>query len=185
MMNKVWHGLAATGLGATLLLGSMGFSVPAAVDKDDVASSVTSKLREQGVQLEQTTCPDDLVAEVGRVLRCEFTTGGQPVDAVVTVASVAGTTVNYDIRTEPRPVARALLDQKVAELIGQQVGVPIDSSSCEGDLAPQVDGSVNCTLTGPVRPPSSPSPSLRSRAASSTSRSRRSEARLTMRRHGP
>lgn len=147
-MYKVWRGLAATGLGATLLIGSLGFGMPAAVDRNDVASSVTTKLREQGVQLEATTCPDDLVAEVGRVLRCEFTTGGQPVDAVVTVTSVAGTTVNYDIRTEPRPVARALLDQKVAELIGQQAGVPIDSSACEGDLPPRVGGSVNCVLTG-------------------------------------
>ena len=148
MITKRWQGLAATGIGAMLLLGPIGCSVTTAVDRGEVASSVATKLTEQGVAAEQVSCPEDLVAEVGRVLRCEFSTGGQPVDAVVTVTAVTGSTANYDIRTEARPVARALLDEKVGALIGEQAGVQIDSTSCTGDLPPEVGRSVNCTVSG-------------------------------------
>jgi hypothetical protein len=148
MMTTAWRGLAATGIGAVLLLGPIGCSVTSTVDRNEVASTVASAMRDQGVTAEQVSCPEDLVAEVGRVLRCEFSTGGQPVDAVVTVTSVSGGTARYDIHTEARPVARALLDEKVGQLIGEQAGVTIDSTSCSGDLPAQVGRSVNCMVSG-------------------------------------
>jgi hypothetical protein len=112
------------------------------------AGSVTSTLQEQGVRTENLTCPADLRAVTGQSMRCEFTTGGQPVDAVVTVTSVEGDTARYDVHTEARPVAKALLDQKVADLISQQAGVGVDSSNCTGDLQPQVGNAVSCDVTG-------------------------------------
>ena len=98
--------------GAALLLGPIGCSVTSTVDRNEVASTVGSAMRDQGVAAEGATCPEDLVAEVGRVLRCEFTSGGQPVDAVVTVTSVADGKAHYDIHTEARPIARAMLDRE-------------------------------------------------------------------------
>jgi hypothetical protein len=147
MMITAWRGLATAGIGAALLLGPIGCSMTSTVDRNEVASTVGSAMREQGVPAEGATCPDDLVAEVGRVLRCEFTSGGQPVDAVVTVTSVSDGKAHYDIHTEARPIARALLDDKVGQLIGEQAGVAIDSTSCSGDLPPQVGRSVDCTVS--------------------------------------
>jgi hypothetical protein len=147
MMSTLLRGIGAVGFGSLLLLGTLGAAQPGAVDRADVASAITTTMAQQGITADGTSCPEDLVGVVGRSVRCEFSTGGQPVDAVATVTSVAGTTVNYDIHTEARPVARDLLDRRVAELIGQQAGVTIDTSSCEGDLPPQVGQSVNCTLS--------------------------------------
>lgn len=139
------RGLAAAGITTALVLGPIACGT-AVLSKDTVASSVQTQLQGKGVQVENMKCPSDLEAVVGRSMRCEFTTGGQPVDAVVTVTSVEGTTARYDVHTEARPVAKALLSQKVAELIGQQAGVTVDSSTCSGDLPPTVGGTVSCSL---------------------------------------
>ena len=93
------------------------------------------------------TCPADLQATVGQTLRCEFTTGAQPVDAVVTVTAVENGVARYDVRTEARPVASTLLAQTVAEMISQQAAVAIDGSTCAGDLQPQAGQTVTCDLT--------------------------------------
>jgi len=119
------------------------------VPRDDVASAVGSELQKQGVKIDtNVTCPEDLEAEVGRSIRCEFTTDGQPVDAVARVTSVEGDQAKFDIITEARPIPQVLLEQRVGEQVAQEAGVPVDSSSCTGDLQPKVNESVICTLTG-------------------------------------
>ena len=70
------------------------------------------QLASHGVQADDLRCPSGLSAEVGESVRCTFTVGGQPVDAVATISAVDGETVTYDVHTEARPVmkdgARAL-----------------------------------------------------------------------------
>lgn len=128
-----------------LVLGLAGCT--STVAKDDVASSIKTKLDEQKVGAGAVTCPADLTAEVGQSVRCEFQVEGQPVDAIATVKSVDGNTANYDITTEARPVAKALLEKKVGDQIGQKAGVTVDSTVCTGDLPPTVGQSVTCSLT--------------------------------------
>jgi hypothetical protein len=146
MRNQMRRGFAIALMATALLLGAIacGTSV---VSKDEVATTATKALQEQGVQVENMTCPDDLQAAVGKTLRCEFTTGGQPVDAVVTVTSVEDALARYDVHTEARPVAKALLDQKVAETLSAQADIAVDSSNCAGDLQPQVGDTVSCEVT--------------------------------------
>ena len=48
-------------------------------------------------------------------MRCTFTVGGQPVDAVATISAVDRETVTYDVHTEARPVMRAVLERSVAK----------------------------------------------------------------------
>ncbi|MEQ3554966.1 DUF4333 domain-containing protein [Pseudonocardia nematodicida] len=93
------------------------------------------------------TCPDDLDAEVGRSTRCEFTTGGQPVDAVATVSAVEGDTVEFDIGTEARPIAAGLLATTVSDQVAAPSGSPVEDTVCDGELAPRVDAVQTCTLT--------------------------------------
>lgn len=130
---------------ATLALGVAGCS--STVAKDDVAASIKTKLDEQKVGAGAVTCPADLTAEVGQSVRCEFQVDGQPVDAVATVRSVDGSTANYDITTEARPVAKSVLEKKVGDQVGQKAGVTVDSTVCTGDLPPTVGQSVTCSLT--------------------------------------
>jgi hypothetical protein len=145
MRNPMMRGLAVAMMAAALLFGAIACS--SVVDKDEVATTAASALREQGVQVENMTCPDDLEAVVGRTTRCEFTTGGQPVDAVIAVTSVEGSTARYDVRTEARPVASALLGEKVAQFLLEQADIAVDSSNCAGDLQPTVGSSVSCDVT--------------------------------------
>ena len=146
MNNPIRRGLAVAAMATALLFGATacGTSV---VDKDEVATTVASALQGQGVQVENMTCPEDMEAVVGKTMRCEFTTGGQPVDAVVAVTSVEGSTARYDVHTEARPVAGALLGQKVAQFLLEQADIAVDSSTCAGDLQPEVGSSVSCDVT--------------------------------------
>lgn len=140
------RGLTVAATAAALVFGATACGTTV-VAKDEVATTVASALREQGVQVENMTCPADLEAVVGTTTRCEFTTGGQPVDAVVSVTSVEGTTARYDVHTEARPVAGDLLGQKVAQFLLEQADIAVDSSTCAGDLQPQIGSSVSCDVT--------------------------------------
>lgn len=146
MRTLMRRGLVAIGIATALVHGPVACGT-AVVAKDEVATSVASKLQEQGVAVENLSCPDDLPAVTGESLRCEFSVGGQPVDAVVTVTSVEDDTAHFDVHTEARPVAAALLEQKVTELVAEQAAVAVDTSSCGGDLQPQVGSAVSCEIT--------------------------------------
>ncbi|MCO1654923.1 DUF4333 domain-containing protein [Pseudonocardia humida] len=145
-MSSISRGLATAGLVVVLGAGLAGCS--GSVPKDDVASAIGGKLTEQGITADGVTCPEDLDAEVGKTVRCEFTVDGQPVDAVATVTSLQGDQANFDITTEARPVAKALLDRKVAEQVAQELQTEVDGADCAGDLAPEVGKSVTCAVTG-------------------------------------
>lgn len=144
-MHMVRRTLAVAGLVVALGAGLAGCA--GSVPKDDVASAIGGKLTEQGISAAAVTCPEDLEAEVGKTVRCEFAVDGQPVDAVATVTSIEGDQANFDIVTEARPVAKDLLDRKVGEQVAGQLDVQIDTTDCSGDLQPQVNDSVTCTVT--------------------------------------
>lgn len=137
--------MPASGAAFAVVVGLAGCS--STVAQADVEASIKTKVDEVISGAGPVMCPEGLAAEVGATLRCEFAVEGQPVDAIATVTSIEGDTANYDITTEARPVAKALLDQKVVEQLGSQTGVAIESSDCAGDLPPEVGGSVVCTLT--------------------------------------
>ncbi|NWJ72860.1 DUF4333 domain-containing protein [Pseudonocardia sp. ICBG1122] len=151
-MNATLHSLARLGLVAaatgTVLFGTTACSL-ASVPADSVEQQIVSKLGAQGVSLDngKADCATDLDATVGASQTCEFHSGGQPVGAVVTVTAVDGDTVSFDITTEPRAVPKALLQDTVASLVAQNAGVPIDTTTCDGDLAPTTGQAVGCRVT--------------------------------------
>jgi hypothetical protein len=116
------------------------------LDDTRLVSTLRAQLDEQGVTADDLSCPD-LPAEVGRSVRCTFTVGGQPVDAVATVSAVDGGTVTYDVHTEARPVAKDVLERSVVQMLAR-AGVPADAATCAGELPAQVGATVACTLTG-------------------------------------
>jgi hypothetical protein len=133
---------------AVLLAGTLGGCTGAELDDDDLVATLRAELARHGVQADDLRCPTGLRAQVGESVRCAFTVGGQPVDAVARIAAVDGDTVTYDVHTEARPVAKDVLERSVADKLGQ-AGVPPGTANCAGDLPAQVGATVGCTLSGP------------------------------------
>lgn len=82
--------------GAILLLLSACGS--GAVPQEDVEQQVSNALAESvGQTPDEVDCPEDLPAEVGAEMRCTLTVGGESIGLTVTVTSVEGNDVNFDI----------------------------------------------------------------------------------------
>lgn len=144
-MSRTVRTIAAAAVAAGLALGATACSV--SVSQSDLQTNVASTLSGQIPGLGPVTCPSDLKGEVGATVTCETTTSdGQPIGAVVTVTSVDGSTVNYNVSTEARPVPQTLLESKVKELVEPQLGVPVTSLTCDGDLPPTMGGTQTCSV---------------------------------------
>jgi hypothetical protein len=144
MARSLRRGLGRTSLAllATVAVGCGG----ARLDDSRLVATLRGQLESQGVRADDLTCPD-LPAEVGRSVRCTFTVGGQPVDAVATVSAVRGGTVTYEVHTEAHPVAREVLERAVSDELAR-IGAASGPAHCSGDLPAQVGATVTCTLTG-------------------------------------
>lgn len=142
--SPIGRTVAMAAAAAALALGTAGCS--SSVPKADVETTIQTELGKQIPNIGAVTCPGDLEAKVGQTVRCEFVVAGQPVDAVATVTSVEGSRANFDIKTEARPVSKTLLETKVKELVEPQLGVPIDSLTCDGDLAATTGATQACSV---------------------------------------
>jgi hypothetical protein len=119
------------------------------VARDDVAGAIDDYVTALHYTTDgPTSCPAALIGENGRSVRCEFAVGGQPVDAVATVSSVASGRAEFDIALEARPVTAQLLEQDVARTLTHDYDATVDDVSCAGGLAATVGDSVLCTATG-------------------------------------
>jgi hypothetical protein len=72
------------------------------VDGKNVAQSVFDQLVANGKQVNQVSCPD-LPARVGASQRCSLTSGKDTYGVTVTVTSVQGTDVKFDIQVDRTP----------------------------------------------------------------------------------
>jgi hypothetical protein len=113
----------------------------------DLARDLGGQLTRGGANVRDATCPEDLQAIPGQTVRCTVVfSDGQPVDLLVTVTSVDGESLHYEYRPEARPIAQALLEPKVSELLTEQTGSRPLSTSCAGDLPPVVGQQVDCVV---------------------------------------
>jgi Domain of unknown function (DUF4333) len=72
------------------------------VDGKNVAQSVFDQLAENGKQVDKVSCPD-LAAQVGATQRCSLVSGTETYGVTVTVTSVQGTDVKFDIQVDQQP----------------------------------------------------------------------------------
>ena len=87
------------------LLAAACSTSTATVPKADVESKVAGIIVEStGLAAEDVTvsCPSDLEGKVGATLTCEAVSGDATADAIVTVTSVDGDTVDFDVKTQPQ-----------------------------------------------------------------------------------
>jgi len=163
-------GIAAVALLASVLLKAIPMLYPPAVlaspaptaaaspasrSAADLARDLSGQLARGGTNVHDATCPENLQGVPGRTVRCTVVfSDGQPVDLLVTVTWVEGESIHYEFRPEARPIAKALLEPKVSELLAEQTGSRPLSISCAGDLPPVVGQQVDClvnTRGGTVR----------------------------------
>ncbi|WP_435798762.1 DUF4333 domain-containing protein [Streptomyces microflavus] len=80
---------------------SVGNSEPK-LSSDKLATTVAEKLAATTNQPKpDITCPDDLVGKVGATTRCTLTAGdGSTLGVTVTVTSVEGEKINFDIKAD-------------------------------------------------------------------------------------
>jgi uncharacterized protein DUF4333 len=89
-----------------LLVAVTGCSSDKAVEKDKLQSTVKSTLEKKvGQKAKGVTCPDDLKAKVGTKTRCTLEAmDGTKFGVNVTVTSVDGNDVKYDIKVDDQPM---------------------------------------------------------------------------------
>lgn len=76
-----------------------GCSTSLTVDETKVEETVQANLAPQiQGQIEEVDCPGDLKGEVGETMQCTMTVDGTEHKVDVTVSSVEGTTVNFNMR---------------------------------------------------------------------------------------
>lgn len=110
----------------------------------DVADQVSSELGKQSGEAPDITCPEDLPAEEGAELTCELTDGEKAYDVAVTVTSVDGSEVQFDILLS---VPAADVAEQVSAELEKQVGQAPDDVTCPEDLPAEVGAEVTCELT--------------------------------------
>ncbi len=149
MANSIVRTLLASGAAAGLLASAAGcsFSVGSSpqVSKSDVAKQITSKMTDAaGNKPDTVTCPGDLPAKVGAQLNCEMKVKDQTYDVNVTVTSVNGSDVKYDM---VEMVDKNQVAQRISEKLTQQVGRKPDSVTCPDNLKGTEGATLRCELT--------------------------------------
>jgi hypothetical protein len=133
-------GLMASAGACSCSIGSTSHSV----SKSDIASQITSKLTDAaGNKPDSVTCPGDLPAKVGAQLNCEMKVKNQTFDVNVTVTSVNGSDVKFDmVETVDKNQVAGVISDKLT----QQVGRKPDAVTCPDNLKGEIGASLRCQL---------------------------------------
>src|ERR1700739_1557279 len=140
MAHSIVRRLLVLGAAAGLTASAGACSSSHAVSKNDVANEITYKFTDPaGNKPESVTCPSDLPAKVGAQLNCEMRVKNQPFNVNVTVTSVNGSDVKFDmVETVDKNQVASVISNRLI----QQVGRRPDSLTCPDNLK----GVVGATL---------------------------------------
>lgn len=149
MTNFIVRTLLISGAAAGLTAGagacSCSIGSSHSVSKSDVAGQITAKMTDAaGNKPESVSCPNDLPAKVGAQLNCEMKVKSQPFNVNVTVTSVDGNDVKFDMveTVDKNQVASAISTQ-----LYQRVGRKPDAVSCPDNLKGVAGATLRCQLT--------------------------------------
>ncbi|MGO9383714.1 MAG: DUF4333 domain-containing protein [Mycobacterium sp.] len=151
MAHSIVRTLLVSGAAAGLMasVGACSCSIGAgsshAVSKSDIASQITSKLTDAaGNKPDSVTCPGELPAKVGSQLNCEMKVKNQTFNVNVTVTSVNGNDVKFDmVETVDKNQVASVISDKLT----QQVGSKPDSVTCPDNLKGVEGATLRCQLT--------------------------------------
>lgn len=126
MAHSIVRTLLASGA-ATALIAiptacsfSIGTSHSHSVSKAEVARQITAKMTDAaGNKPESVTCPSDLPAEVGAELNCEMKIKDRTFNVNVTVTSVDGSDVKFDmVETVDKNQVANIISDKLFQRVG-------------------------------------------------------------------
>jgi hypothetical protein len=150
MAHSIVRTLLISGAAAGLMAGAGACSCSVgssshAVSKNDVAQQITSKLTDAaGNKPESVTCPSDLEAKVGAQLNCTMKVKNQTFNVNVTVTSVNGNDVKFDmVETVDKNQVASVISDKLT----QQVGKKPDSVTCPDNLKGVEGATLRCQLS--------------------------------------
>jgi Domain of unknown function (DUF4333) len=145
MAYSIVRTLLASGAAAGLLAGC-SFSVGSShsVGKSDVESQITSKMTDAaGNKPDSVACPGDLPAKVGAQLNCDMKVKDTTYNVNVTVTSVDGGHVKFDmVETVGKDQVASIISSKLAA----QVGSKPDSVTCPDNLKGVQGANLRCQL---------------------------------------
>jgi len=151
MARSIVRSLLVSGAAAGLMASagacscSIGASSSHAVSKSDVAQQITSKLTDAaGNKPDSVTCPGDLPANVGAQLNCTMKVKDQTFNVNVTVTSVNGNDVKFDM---VETVDKNQVASQISDKLTQHVGKKPDSVTCPDNLKGVVGATLRCQLT--------------------------------------
>jgi hypothetical protein len=147
--------LASAALAASAVAGLAACGTVA--PRSGVEQQITSQLA-----ADTATCPGDLDAEVGKTMTCKATGGGESFDVTVTVTSLQGSDINFDIARvgaapTGQPAQQMTVDAATGAVDGQAVATAVsekltaiagqtpDSVTCP-DLPASVGSTIRCEL---------------------------------------
>lgn len=137
---------ASTGALAVLTVGVAACSSgPGVVGKDDVAGQITTKMTDaSGNKPDSVSCPGDLKAEVGAQLNCAMKVKDQPFNVNVTVTTVNGDQVLFDM---VETVDKDQVATQIGDQLNEQFGEEPDSITCPDNLKGIEGATLQCELT--------------------------------------
>lgn len=136
---------AAAGLVASAAACSCSVGTSHSVSKGDVAKQITAKMTDaQGNKPESVTCPNDLDAKVGSQLNCTMKIKDVDYNVNVTVTSVNGSDVKFDM---VETVDKHQVANEISQQLTQQVGSKPDAVTCPDNLKGVVGAKLRCQLT--------------------------------------
>lgn len=135
----------AGGLVASAAACSCSVGTSHAVSKRQVAEQITQKLTDaNGNKPDSVTCPEDLDAKVGAQLNCMMKIKDRDYNVNVTVTSIEGSKVNFDmVETIDKNQVASILKRNLTE----QVGRAPDAVTCPDNLKGETGATLRCQLT--------------------------------------
>ena len=149
MVHKIVRSLLVSGAAVGLMAsaGACSCSIGSSshsVSKSDVAQQIISKMTDAaGNKPSSVTCPGDLPATVGAQLNCEMKVKESTYNVNVTVTSVNGDDVKFDM---VETVDKKQVAQVISDKLYQQVGQRPDSVTCPDNLKGVEGATLRCQL---------------------------------------
>jgi hypothetical protein len=148
MARSIVRTLLTSGAAAILAAGAGACSVPVSsshsVSKSDVANQISTKMTDaSGNKPTSVTCPHDLDAKVGTQVNCTMKVKDQTYGVNVTVTSVDGSDVKFDM---VETVEKGQIADQITAKMTDAAGNKPDAVTCPGDLLGKVGAQLNCEM---------------------------------------
>lgn len=117
---------------------------------DEVTEGIATQFRDQGVELREVRCPDDIDAEVGAEIACTgINEGGIKLFINGSVSEIDGDRARYRVEADGGEAPGDVVAEQAREILRKEVGRTAPPMTCPDTVRVPTDPTVTCRL-GPV-----------------------------------